>query len=239
MGGAPRSGERLKLRGWLELAGGVALLLCAGAAWEQANKVRDEALRADKVEALADTTRRLLVHAAGDRAVWQRRAVQQGQRADAFDAELGLTRKAFVSASVTITQLEALLWSQPVAQDTDGTRRAAFHVRQPPYTAEAAVALPPPPTPGNLQLRIALDTLPLDLRLECGEAEGGGVHQASAVLSGPPWATVRLGRVEQAPEICSPRPPLLNFGRYVSGLEFGAGIGVVITVVAHFVLHLF
>ena len=94
-------------------------------------------------------------------------------------------------------------------------------------------------SPGDLQLRIALDSIPLDLRLECGIAEGGGVHQASAVLSGPPWASVKLGRVEQAPEICSPRPPLLKLGSYVGGLETGAGIGVVAMLVAHFLLHLF
>lgn len=221
-------------RAWLEVAGGVALLACAGVAWEQAAKVREEALRADKAEALADTTRRLLTRSVTDRAVWQRRAVQQAQRADSVDQELRLTRKAYVAATVTIAQLRASAQA-PVTEDSSA-RRASFHVRQLPFTADADVALPPPPASGDLQLRIALDPLLLDLRLECGAAEGGGVHQASAVLSGPPWASLQLGRVEQAPEICSPRPPLLKLGSYVGGFETGAAVGVLLVLLSHFVL---
>jgi hypothetical protein len=65
------------------------------------------------------------------------------------------------------------------------------------------------------------------------------VHQASAVLSGPPWASVKLGRVEQAPEICSPRPALLKLGSAVKGFEWGASVGVVGMLLLHFVAHVF
>jgi len=226
----------MKLRSWLEVGGGAALLLVATVAWEQAQRVRDEALRADKAEALADTTRRLVTHTAADRALWQRRAVQEAQRADSVDRELGLTRKAYVAATVTIRGLEAAAHA-PVTEDSSA-RRATFHVREVPFTAEATVALPPPPAAGDLQLRIALDPIPLDLRLECGAAEGGGVHQASAVLSGPPWATVQLGRVEQAPEVCSPKPALLSFGSYTKGLETGGLLGIALVLLTHFVFHM-
>jgi len=190
------------------------------------------ALRADSTAAAADTSRMLAADAQraveklfGDSvAAVQRRVIQQQQRADGLDAALGLERIARTTAVAIIDQLTATIASQrPTHVDANDVRTASFALRQLPYTVDATASIPPPPTQAALHIRITLDTLSLQLRLGCGKVDPGGIRPATAVLTGPTWATLALGHVEQAPELC--RSPALA-QRGPSRLTwFGLGAG--------------
>jgi hypothetical protein len=225
-------------RGWAELAGVVALAVVAGA-WElERAAVREQALRADQAEAQADTTRRLLTKSVGDRVVWQRRSIQQAQRGDALDAELKLERKANVDLRIRVAVLDSTLHAT-VTEDAAGVRAASFHVRAPPFTTDAKVALPPPPASGTMALTTTLDPLELNLRLGCGTRGPGGVAPASATVTGPTWAQLELGHVEQAPEVCSPPPSLTIKPGLGTGLWVGGAAGATAVLLLHFVAHWF
>ena len=167
---------------------------------------QQEALARDSLEAAADSSRIVNAKAAafGDSvAVVERRAIQAAQRSDALDHALGLERAARLRLQARIDGLSARVRSDTVyVSAADGVRRAAFEVRSPPYSVHADVELPAPPEPARMDVRVALDTIALDVRLACGPATGTGVRPASAVVVAPPWAAVRLGRVEQAPSVC-------------------------------------
>lgn len=133
----------------------------------------------------------------------QRLALQQQQKADALDRALQLERIAAAGLRATIRKLEASIAGAPVLEDTaTKTRTGSFDYREPPYTIVARVTLPPPPAAGRLQLSVVLDPVPLQLRLGCGPPDVHGIRPASATLTGPPWATLELGAVEQSPDLC-------------------------------------
>jgi hypothetical protein len=165
------------------------------------------ALARDTLEAAADTTRTVHVDVAplGDSLrVVERRAIQAEQRADALDRALRTQSIVHSQLQARIATLERQLRSDSVAFDsTDGTRRARFDLRDAPYTIRADVTLPRPPQPGAMNLHVALDTLGLALSVACGEPNEFGVRPAMARVAAPAWATVRLGRVEQAPSVCA------------------------------------
>jgi len=184
-------------------------------------------LAADTLVASRDTTRALslkLVSLGESLAVAQRRAMQIDQRADALDRALGLDRAARDSVTASIASYHGIVRTDTVfvgeaavvdaaigrpsgvdvdRGSSDSVRRGTFDVRQPPYAVHAVVALPDPPARGSMALAIALDTLRLDVRLGCGAPNASGVRAASAIVSGPAWAGIQLGRVEQAPEVCN------------------------------------
>jgi hypothetical protein len=189
----------------------VALLLFAreeaGRRSASDRRVTAAALARDTLEAAADTTRTVHMDAApvGDSLrVVERRAIQAEQKAGALDRALRTERVVHDQLRATIATLERQLLSRTAVVDTtDETRRAAFDIRDAPYTITADVSLPRPPQPGTLHLRVALDTLGLALSVSCGEPNEFGVRAATARVIVPAWATVRLGRVEQAPSVCA------------------------------------
>ena len=164
------------------------------------------ALVRDTLEAAQDTTRVLpLIGALGDslRAV-ERRAVQTAQRSDELDRLLKRERVVRDRLEATIAELRISAVAETVfVADGDSVRHATFDVRQAPYTVHAEVALPRAPLPGQLDLRAEMDTLALDVGVGCGSAGTAGVRPASVSVVAPSWASVRLGRVEQAPEVCA------------------------------------
>lgn len=165
------------------------------------------ALRADSIRAASDSTRMVALdslHGVLDTAfrAMERRAIQQGQRADSLDRALGRTRVAMVDLAAAVRQLTAIE-TAPVTEDSL-TRKATFTVRQPPYTARAEVALPHPPAEGRLALTVALDTAHIGVRLQCGKVDPFGVRPATVLTTTPSWLSLRLDNVQQAPEICSP-----------------------------------
>lgn len=98
----------------------------------------------------------------------------------------------------------------------------------------AAVALPAPPAPGTVTLAIDLDTVRLDVRLGCGPPNASGVRAASTVVTGPAWAGLQLGRVEQAPEVCNVGVASTRWAAVTRALgRLGVSVGYVAGVGSH------
>lgn len=163
---------------------------------------------ADSVQAVADSSRSsfyIRVASLGDSLrVAERRAIQTVQRADVLDRALRLERRLRDSLRVAVDRLSHKVRSDSVVSDgADSERRAAFEVREVPYTVHAKVVLPRAPGRGSMDVRVEMDTMALDVRVGCGVATAAGVRPATAVVVGPRWASVRLGRVEQVPGVCA------------------------------------
>jgi hypothetical protein len=45
--------------------------------------------------------------------------------------------------------------------------------------------------------------LRFEVRLGCGPPNAVGVRAAATTVTGPRWAAIQLGRVEQAPDVCA------------------------------------
>jgi hypothetical protein len=209
-------------KGIIAIVVGVALLVLVRwevSRWGENRRVEARAAQAllvqDTIEAARDTSRALSIEGVlGDsmRAT-QRRAIQVEQRADKLDATLKLERMAREQLEVSMVALRATVTSDTTVDDTrgvgvrrstgDSVRHAAFDLRQAPYTVHADVALPEPPKPGSMDVRVTLDSLGLDLRVSCSREHPEGVREAFVTVLGPEWASVRLGRVEQSPDVCS------------------------------------
>lgn len=190
---------------------GIALI---GVIWLRMTRMRvarDEArvsaaLVRDSLAATADTTRllHLQLETLGERlTVVQRRSVQTAQRADALDRALAAERVARLQLSAQFPALERTVRSDSVrADDSSGDRSAVFKVREAPYAVHAEVRLPPTPGTGTMAVRVAMDTLALEVRISCGAGGEGGVRPAIASVVAPVWVTVRMQRVEQEPGVC-------------------------------------
>ncbi len=156
----------------------------------------------DSLEASHDTTRLIEVVPSSDSIssdsalVWQRRAVQAAQRADALDRALGEARMARATVQVATAGLDTA-----VVVPVPGTTQV---IRQAPYTlaieGSPGVRLD---TAASIRLRVTTDTLTLDVRVGCGVASHLGVRPASVSVSAPTWAHVALNQVEQDPLVCN------------------------------------
>lgn len=160
------------------------------------------ALEADTLRASRDTTRVLQLQES--LRVVQRQVVQRVPQVDALDKQLRLQRLALAQLQLEIHELRASVTSStPTREDSStGARQAHFDVRQAPYTVAADVALPRPPAPGQLEIQVRVDSAQLELRLGCSRADAAGIRSAQATVAGPPWLPLRLGRVEQSPDLC-------------------------------------
>lgn len=190
----------------------------------------DEALARDSVEAVLDSTREL-VGIMGDSArVWQRRALQARQDADALDRQLGQARQALVALEATVRPLDTTLVGVAVAAPDSTTRVARFQARQEPFTVLAVATLPRPPAQPTLALGIGLDPVPLRVRVGCADGPGL-VRPANVTVEGPPWATVDLLFASTDPAVCNgrllapKRPP--GWSLPLAGAAGGAGAAAV------------
>jgi len=212
----------MNTKGIIAIVVGVVLLVLlrwAVGRMEENQRVEAEAKQAvlaqDTVEAARDTSRALSIEGVlGDslRAT-QRRAIQVEQRADKLDAALRMERVARDQLEASVVALRATVRTDTVSIERDpgtpgtrgdGVRRAVFDLRQEPYTVHSEVAIPAPPASGRMEVEVALDTLTLEVRVDCGIAPVDGVRPASLTVISPTWASIRLGRVEQTPTVCSP-----------------------------------
>ena len=105
--------------------------------------------------------------------------------------------------TATVDSLAPVVATAPVTETTDSIRRARFDVRQVPYTIAADVAIPAPPDSAQMAIDVALDSIPVDQRLGCGAPNADGIRSATVDAITPTWATVRLHRLEQVPELCA------------------------------------
>ena len=98
-----------------------------------------------------------------------------------------------------------------------------FDVRQAPYTVVAEVNLHADSS--ALSLSIAMDPIPVAARVECAKTNENGLRSAFIIVSTPQWASLRLDRVEQSPEVCGIPAPQDHESRHLSfaPLVLGAG----------------
>lgn len=186
--------SRLKTLGLL-----VVLIAALVAVLQQRAVARTAGLRADSLEAVQDTTRRLLADSLGT--VWGRRVVQAERRADSLDRQLALAPKVRL---VPVVHVDTVTLHDSAAVAGDSLRTADFTVRQVPVTLWASVALPAAGQ-GTLNARVALDPIPLDVRVGCGERVGM-TRTAVATVRGPSWATLDLGQPQATPDVCNAQP---------------------------------
>ena len=182
---------------------------------ESQQVVSTVALRADSLAAARDSTRVIHIEGvvAGDLMVVQRRALQAEQRADSLDRALGQVRAGWAQFRTAVRGLSAVAKSETVyVSAPDSARHATFDLRQEPYTLHAAVEAPPVPAPWTMVARVDLDTIAMDARVGCRRADREGVRSAALTVVAPTWASVRIGRVEQSPEVCTSPDPVARSG---------------------------
>jgi hypothetical protein len=194
----------------------IMLVVIIGLMWEL-NTARGADARAALAEsqarAKADTTRMLR-----DSLGFQRLVIQQVQKSDAYDQELGEMRRALLQLGVliatkSVTNREA---SSATTETASGARLGVFDVRQEPYTMHAVVTLPAPPAKGAIDASFALDPLGLSARLGC-TSKVNTLGMRDALLTVKPvrpgtdslvsWAKISIDHVEQDPSVC-PSPVL-------------------------------
>jgi hypothetical protein len=168
------------------------------------------ALQLENAVAARDSTRNValengtVAHLLGDSLrLVEKRVVQIAQTADVLDDVLHRERVAKYALNATIDSLRQSAAAVTTTLPQGDTRAATFNVRQEPFTVNAQVDMPPPPDSATLTLRIHVDPLNVQARVTCSEPNQWGVRSASVGTIAPPWVDVRLGQVEQSPEVCS------------------------------------
>ena len=161
----------------------------------------------DSTREIARTERKVATLLGDSLRIAERLVVQRTQRADALDRALGRERRAKYELATAVDSLSRVVASANVTETNGDVRRARFDVRQAPYTIGADVTIPAPPDSARLAIDVALDSIPVDLRMGCSTADRDGIRAATVDAITPRWATVRFARLEQSPELCA-SPPL-------------------------------
>ena len=145
---------------------------------------------------------------------------QIAQRRDALDAAIGTERLARYTLTATVDSLRRTVTSAATRDSSAGashaTWQASFDIRQEPYTIAAVVQFPPPPDSARLDMRVAIDSIPVEARIACASPNESGIKTASITATSPPWARLRFDRVEQSPDLCA--SPALAHPRKASRL---------------------
>jgi hypothetical protein len=163
-------------------------------------------LRLENVRAAADTTRRELLELKDSARAWSRGAIQTtAAPPDAVDRALRVQSASIAQLAASVAQLAAHVASTaPVTEDASGARAASFTVDSTPYHAHADVVLPRS-GPGQLALRVTLDTAQLALRNTCALDADPVTHVRAArtLVTGPPWLAIAITHAEQSAEVCN------------------------------------
>jgi hypothetical protein len=169
--------------------------------WFYRDAARNNGLRADSLMAAGDTLRH-------DGQTWLLRAMQLERERDSLDRALKHEPAAQV---VTVVRVDSFVVvdSVPVAADPgDSVRSASWERRSAPWTASVTASLPRAPGLARLGLSVALDSIPLDVRIGCGP-KTGGIRSAEVAVTGPTWARVGLSQVSVTPDACNPKSSFL------------------------------
>ena len=177
-----------------------AVLLSESNRSARRDTTRDVALENTRVAKLLGDSLRL----------FEKQVVQVSQARDALDRALGRERVARYAAPAVVDSLTRVVASDSVVRDPHEVRAAKFDLRQEPSTIVAEVEVPPPPDSAKMRVKVAVDPIPIVARVACSDV-GGGAREASVSVETPPWVSVRLGTVAQAPEVCARSPARESF----------------------------
>lgn len=173
---------------------------------------RDAGLARDSAEAVADVSRditRLVASIIGDSVrASERRILQVTPTRTELDRALGRVTTGTAQLSAQVRGLVNVIVDAagPTTEDTSGTRRGVFAVREPPVSLWATATLPRPPALGRLVVdSLDVDPIPVNLDFSCGPRRRDGIRPAVVAATAPSWATIDIGDVQQSPETCNPR----------------------------------
>ncbi len=194
--------------------GTLVLLLVACATWmaRASNQLtiaheneRRLALKASNLEAVHDSTRDLarenerVAKLLGDSLrAYEKLVVQQPQLTDSLEEAARMRKSAMYQLGFKLGSFFGNLTKS--RRDT-----VPFHIRQVPFTIDATVSEPPAADSITLAVKVALDTIPMTIRIGCRATSEAAVNSATVMLTAPPWAAVRFADVQQDPNICNPR----------------------------------
>lgn len=185
------------------------------------------AMHADSLEVSLDVTRAVLVGVDVNRNFWQRRAYQESMKADGLDKKLHQESKVREQLSLTIDSLNTRLYGA-ISVDSSGARIAQFHTYKAPFTVDIGVRLPAPPDTGVADVKVAVDTAYVGVRVGCGKAKDG-VKPASVTVSSPKWLNVNIDSATQDVGVCNrPKPTKWQtiVARTKDVLKIAAGVGL-------------
>lgn len=179
------------------------------------------ALRADSISAVADTTRKTALRARdsvkllGDSlAAVERRGVQlAGVPRDRFDKATDRTSVARGSVTVLNGPIKTVATSSPTSE-SDDVRSASFHVDSSRaigstrFIAQVDVTAPKPPLLATLKLGVTLPPIELEPRIQCGSPDAGGIRPATLAVVAPRGVDVTIGTLAIDVHACNP-----DFGR--------------------------
>ena len=184
------------------------------------------ALVRDSTDAAHDTTREVRVLALNDSVrAFARRAKQQEQRADGLDRALRARRVARVDARVRLVALDTVVRAETVFVANDSVHRSRFRVRQAPFSVEGEVAMNRAGA-DSVSLHIDVDSIPLQVRINCGRRVETPVRQATVAAVAPPWARVALTEVQQEVGVCNPELVKPRWGARLAGMASRVGVAV-------------
>lgn len=198
-------------------------LAAVGTAYANSVRYRDQALRADSIEAAADTARLLHLAAMDDSTnAWQLRIVQTELQRDSLDRELELRPVVRVSAGLRIDTLRMADTVEVPIILHDTVKVYAFEGNDGPFAFRGDARVFPTDR-ALFDVRVNLTRpITVDARISCGQEQG--IKSASVLLSAEDPFSVVPASVFQDPEICNPSVPIFQFSK---GKMFWAGAGIV------------
>lgn len=166
----------------------------------------------DSTRSLALTNARVASIESDSLRIVARRAVQFEQQRDAFDKALDTERRSIVALDATVDSLARV--GTGITTVSNDVRVATFDIRQAPYTVRAQVEVPQPPDSATLELRVLLDPIHVETRIECSPQDQNGVSEAQVTATSSVLTAIHFDRAEQSPAVCqSPSNPTVKNGR--------------------------
>jgi hypothetical protein len=164
----------------------------------------DATFRADSLEALADSQKKVL-------AAQVKRAVQSEIKPDAVDKKLKTQTKVKVRAVVEIAPVAAANVSGIGVTVVDGERIDSMHDYKAPVTLDVTAVLPAPPGKGRFTYRLGIDPIPIIPSVRCSTQKYDGIHRAFVAFDSlPDWAKVNIREAQADRSVCN--PPTAGFG---------------------------
>lgn len=199
--------------------------------------IQQKELRIDSIEAVNDTTREINGILADSLRFFERRVLQVELERDSLDEALDQESRVRANTEARVDSLQTVIASTEVTEDSAGVRHASFNFYEEPFTVDAQVAMPPPPSPAKFDLNVKLDPIPLSFRVGCRENPNTDVKRAIIGITTPDWAEVELKDVQQEPGICNPQFDIPEEGFFKRNRgKIGLTTGAVITTIIGFVL---
>lgn len=179
----------------------VAALILGLGIWVAVLKHRTRviAFRADSLEAVADTTKKV----AG---AWERRATQNALHASELDDSLHAKPKVVFRTRIQFDTVYADTAVGSPVVEVEGVRRGSIAIDSPAVSLHTDVEMPPPP--GNLRLlnvRIGISSIPAIPLVSCSTERFNGLYRAFVALDSlPPWARVEIRDAQADQGVCNP-----------------------------------